>query len=255
MIGKILGFWGLSTAVIWASQPKPWQIWLQDPATPVMENTRHVHHMLLAVIIVIAILVTVLIAAVIWRFRESKNPVPSTKTHNTLLEIIWTTVPALILIALGIPSIRILYENDKAHNPDMTVKAIGHQWYWSYEVKDGDKEISFDSYMIEDKDIKPGQLRLLEVDNRVVVPVGAKVQLLTTSTDVIHSWTVPSFGIKKDSVPGRINETWFQVKKEGVYYGQCSELCGAKHGFMPIVVEAVSKERYQEYMAQKAKKS
>jgi len=231
-----------------ASQPKPWQVGLQEAATPVMENITFVHNILLSVIFAIGILVLILVTYAVYRFRESRHPVPSKRSHHTLLEIVWTLMPALILIMVGIPSIRILYKNDKVHEPEITIKATGHQWYWSYEIKHGDKQVSFDSYMIEAKDLKPGQLRNLEVDNRIIVPKDTTVQLLTTSADVLHSFAIPSFGIKKDSVPGRVNETWFRVAKEGVYYGQCSELCGIRHGFMPIVVEVTSPEKYDQWL-------
>ncbi|MEI8295094.1 MAG: cytochrome c oxidase subunit II [Alphaproteobacteria bacterium] len=244
-------FLTLTSAI--ASQPQAWQMGLQSAATPVMENIAYVHNILLGVIFTIGFMVIALVAYAVYRFRESRNPTPSKRSHHTLLEIVWTLVPALILIMVGIPSIRILYKNDKAVEPEITIKAIGHQWYWSYEIKHGEKQLSFDSYMIETQDLKPGQLRNLEVDNRVLVPKDATVQLLTTSADVLHSFAIPSFGIKKDSVPGRINETWFRVAKEGVYYGQCSELCGIRHGFMPIVVEVTSRDKYEQWLHEKLK--
>ena len=243
----VIGGFGSSISI--ASAPKPWQIGFQPAATPVMEGIHSLHNLLLIVIFIIGIFVTCLLAYVIWRFRASKNPVPSKVTHNTFIEIIWTLGPVLVLIMIGIPSLKLLFFSDRIEHADLTIKAIGRQWYWSYEYPDDN--ISFDSLMIQDKDLKPGDLRLLEVDNRVVVPVGKAVRLIVTSEDVLHSFAVPSFGLKKDAVPGRLNETWFKTEREGVYYGQCSELCGIKHGFMPIAVEVVSQEKFDEWVKSK----
>lgn len=229
-----------------ANAPKPWEIGFQPAATPVMEGITSLHNFLLLIIFAIGLLVFLLIAYVIVRYRASANPIPSKVSHHTLIEIIWTMAPVLILIMIGIPSLKLLFFSDRIEDADLTIKAIGHQWYWSYEYPDDD--IHFDSMMIQDKDIQPGQLRLLEVDNRVVVPAGKAVRLIVTSEDVIHSFAVPSFGLKKDAVPGRLNETWFKTEKEGVYYGQCSELCGVKHGFMPIAIEVVSQEKYDDWV-------
>lgn len=230
-------------------QPKPWQMNFQEAATPMMAGINDMHNLLLIIIAAIALVVGCLMSYVIWRFRASKNPIPSTTTHNTMLEIMWTFIPVVIVVMITIPSVKLMYEMEKPHDPDMTVKVIGKQWYWTYEypVKEG-KTLSFDSRMIETKDLKPGQLRLLEVDNRMVVPVGTTVQLIITAGDVLHSFAVPALGIKKDAVPGRINETWLRIEKEGVYYGQCSELCGINHGYMPIAVHAVSKADYASWL-------
>ncbi|MES2607403.1 MAG: cytochrome c oxidase subunit II [Pseudomonadota bacterium] len=230
-------------------QPKPWQMNFQEAATPMMAGIAEMHNLLLVIIAVIAIIVGCLMTYVIWRFRASKNPIPSTTTHNTILEIAWTFIPVIVVVMITIPSVKLMYEMEKPHDPDMTVKIIGKQWYWTYEYpfKEG-KTLSFDSRMIETKDLKKDQLRLLEVDNRMVVPVGTTVQLIITAGDVLHSFAVPSLGIKKDAVPGRINETWLRIEKEGVYYGQCSELCGINHGFMPIAVHAVSKADYAAWL-------
>lgn len=236
-----------------ASQPKTWQLGFQTPASPHMEAIAQMHDLLLKVIFAIAVVVTLLLAYTIFRFRESKNKTPTLTTHHTLLEIVWTLIPVIILICIGIPSIRMLYHFDKPIKPELTIKAIGHQWYWSYEypLKDG-KQISFDSMMIEDKDLQPGQLRLLDVDNPIIVPQDATVQMLVTSSDVLHSFAVPALGVKRDAVPGRINETWFKIAQPGMYYGQCSELCGSKHGFMPIAIKVVSKEAYNEWLQMKS---
>ncbi len=233
-------------------QPHRFQMNLQEAATPMMEGLVSMHNMLLVIIALIAVFVTGLLIYVVYRYRASKNPIPSKVTHNTPLEIVWTLFPVIAVIIIMVPSVKLILEMEKPQNPEMTVKVIGKQWYWTYEYPaQNEKTLSFDSNMIEDKDLKPGQLRLLEVDNRVVVPVNTTVQLLITAGDVLHSFAVPALGIKKDAVPGRMNETWFRIKKEGVYYGQCSELCGIKHGYMPIAIEVVSKEKFKEWKAQK----
>lgn len=241
----------LLTALV-QGQPTPWQMTFQQPASPVMEGIQSMHSLLMIVAAFVATFVSLMLFYILMRFRASKNPVPSKTAHHTMLEVVWTLIPVIILVVIGIPSMKLLFELDKPQNPDITIKAIGHQWYWSYEYPaQNGKSFSFDSYMIEDKDLKPGQLRLLEVDNRVVIPVNATVRVIVTSTDVLHSFAVPSLGIKRDAVPGRINETWFRIAKEGVYYGQCSELCGVKHGFMPIAIEVVSQETYKAWLAKK----
>ncbi len=231
-------------------QPTPWQLNFQPAASVNMEKIAGFHDAMLIVITVITIFVLGLLAYVCLRFREKANPNPSDITHNTLLEIVWTTIPVVILIAICIPSIKIMYFNDRTEEADMTLKVIGYQWYWGYEYPDSN--IAFESYIIKDQDIKPGQVRLLEVDNRVVLPVDTNIRIQTTAADVIHAWAIPAFGVKMDAVPGRLNETWVRIDKEGVYRGQCSELCGAYHGFMPVVVEAVSKEKFAEWVKSKA---
>ena len=193
--------------------------------------------------------VTGLLVYVMVRFRESRNPVPSKTAHNTTIEVLWTVLPVLILVGIAIPSFRLLYLQDRVENPEMTIKAIGRQWYWSYEYPDNGN-FTFDAYMVKDADLKPGQMRLLEVDNAVVVPVDTNVRLYTTASDVLHAWTIPAFGIKVDAVTGRLNESWFRVTKPGTYYGQCSELCGVGHAFMPITVKAVSKEEFTQWVAE-----
>lgn len=233
-------------------RPYPYQYNFQKAASPIMEGIMSMHNLLLVIIAAVAILVTGLLIYVVYKFRASKNPIPSKTTHNTMLEVIWTIFPIICIIVIMIPSVRLMKEVDKPQNPDMTIKVIGKQWYWSYEYPlENNKKIAFDSHLIEDKDLKPNQLRLLEVDEPVVVPVDATVQLLVTAGDVIHSFAVPSLGIKKDAVPGRINETWFRISKKGTYYGQCSELCGIKHGYMPIAIKAVDKAEYNEWLLKK----
>ena len=242
------------------AQPMPWEINFQPAATPVMERIHNFHNMLLIIEGLIVLLVLVLMVIIIVRFRASANPVPSKTTHNTPLEVIWTVVPILILVAIAVPSLRLLFYMDKipksgpeaTNYPKMTLKITGHQWYWSYAYPDNGN-FTFDSNIIPDEDLKPGQPRLLSVDNRVVLPINTNVRLLITSGDVIHDWAVPSFGVKTDAVPGRINETWIRIERTGTYYGQCSELCGINHGFMPIAVNAVTKKDFDAWVA-KAKK-
>ncbi len=239
----------IPTTLVWADRPRPWQMYYQDPVTPVMENLYDFHTTLLIIEGIIVFLVAALLIFVVVRFRASKNADPSRTAHNTLLEIIWTTIPVLILVFIAFPSFKLLYMMDVTPKSQLTIKAIGNQWYWTYEYPD--HNIRFDSNIVPDDQLKPGQLRLFEVDNRVIVPTNTNVRVITTSSDVLHSWAVPAFGVKRDSVPGRLNETWFNVRKEGVYYGQCSELCGVKHGFMPIVVEAVSPAQFDQWLASK----
>lgn len=232
---------------------KPWQLGFQPPASPVMEKLAWVHdNFLMVIITAITVFVIVLTAYILLRFNRRANPVPSKTTHNTLVEVVWTVLPIFILVAIAIPSLRTHYF--MARNPDyeMTLKVTGHQWYWSYEYPDHGG-FGFDSYIIKDEDIKPGQHRLLEVDNRVVVPVDTAIRVQMASADVIHSWAVPAFGVKKDAMPGRLNETWFKADKIGVFYGQCSELCGVGHGFMPIAVQVVSKDEFAAWAKQKQK--
>jgi len=238
----------LATAVAQAAQPRDWEMTFQPAATPSMERMTEFHNLLLVIITLITVFVLVLLLYVMWRFSEKRNPVPSRTTHNTLVEVLWTVVPVIILVGVAVPSFRLLYYLDRIEDADITIKAIGHQWYWSYEYPDNG-DIRFDSIMIADSDLKPGQPRLLTTDTAMVVPVGAKVRLLVTASDVLHAWAMPSFGVKMDAVPGRINETWFQVTRPGTYYGQCSELCGTGHAYMPIMVQAVLQEDFDRWVA------
>ncbi len=227
----------------------PWEIWLLPPASPVAEQLHSFMGLLQWVITAITLFVLVLIAYTCWRFHESRSPVPSRRSHNTVLEIAWTAVPVLILVIIAIPSFKLLYYVDVVPETQMTLKAIGRQWYWSYEYPD-QGNFTFDANMIADSDLQDGQLRLLETDNRVVVPVGTNVRIQTTADDVLHSWAVPQFGVKVDAVPGRLNQLWINVERPGVYYGQCSELCGINHGFMPITVEAKTREDFDAWVAE-----
>ena len=226
-----------------AELPKDWQLGFSKAASQSMTDIVWFHdYMLLPITAAITVFVLFLILYACVRFRASKNPSPSTTTHNTLIEIIWTLVPCLILIVIAVPSFKVLYSQDNIPPADVTIKAVGYQWYWGYEYPD--ENIIFDSYMIEDKDLQPGQPRLLTVDNEIFVPVNKVVKVLITANDVLHAWALPAFGVKRDAVPGRINETWFKAERTGTFYGQCSELCGIKHAFMPITVNVVTEEEY-----------
>ncbi len=230
---------------------RPWQLGLQDAASPVMERIHQFHDFLLAIQVLIVLLVLSLLGYCIYRFNARRNPLPSKTSHNTLLEVVWTAVPIVILVVIAIPSLRLLYYADRTADYEMTLKVVGHQWYWSYAYPDhGD--FTFDSIMIPDDEIDPakGQVRQLSVDEPVVLPVKTKVQILVTTNDVIHNWAVPALGLKMDSTPGRINETWVEITREGTYYGMCSELCGVNHAYMPIQIEAVSKERFREWVSE-----
>jgi cytochrome c oxidase subunit 2 len=203
-------------------------------------------NLLLPIIIAISVFVLFLMIYACIRFRASSNPFPSNRTQYVAVEVLWTLIPCLILIVMAVPSFKILYKQDTIPKAEVTIKAVGYQWYWGYEYPD--ESIIFDSYMIEDKDLKENQPRLLAVDNELVVPVNKVVKVLITANDVLHAWALPSFGVKRDAVPGRINETWFKAEKVGTYYGQCSELCGIKHAFMPITVRVVSNEEYNDWL-------
>jgi len=232
-----------------ASKPEPWQLNFQEAASPVMAEINDFHNLLLIIVAATVAFVFFLIAYVALRFNERANPVPSKFSHNLVIEVVWTIIPIIILVIIAIPSFRILKMAEHTPPADMTVKVIGSQWYWTYEYPDHGN-FAFDSYMIQDADLKPGQLRLLEVDNRIVVPQGATIKFLITAADVIHSFAVPALGLKTDAVPGRTNEAWTRIDKKGVYYGQCSELCGVNHGFMPIAIEVVSQEEFEQWVEQ-----
>tara|TARA_B100000929_G_scaffold237076_1_gene193797 strand:- start:1853 stop:2683 length:831 start_codon:yes stop_codon:yes gene_type:complete len=225
-----------------------WQLNFQDPATDLMSDIISFHsYILMPIITGISILVLLLLLIVAFRFNSSRNPTASTTTHNTLVEVLWTVIPVILLIVIAIPSFRLLYVSETIPKADLTIKAIGNQWYWSYEYPDyGD--IVFDANMLNDDELSDPKLRLLETDTQIVVPINKVVKLQITSNDVLHAWTIPAFGVKMDAVPGRLNETWFKANQEGVFYGQCSELCGPKHSFMPINVKVVSEKEFQEWI-------
>lgn len=231
-------------------------IGLQAPATELAKDLDFVHNdILMPIITVITLFVMALLLIVIFRFNEKRNPVPSKTAHNTLLEVVWTVVPALVLVFIAVFSFPLLYKqlDVQAQNPELTIRAIGHQWYWSYEYPDNGN-FTFDARVIRKADIQPGQIYLLDTDNEVVLPVGTNIRIQVTAADVIHSWTVPSFGVKHDGVPGKVNESWFNITEPGIYYGQCSELCGVEHAYMPIKVHAVSKEEFQAWVAEAQQK-
>ena len=231
-----------------ADQPKDWQFGFQEAASEGMEEIVWFHdYMLLPIITAITVFVLFLILYTCIRFRASKNPVASTTSHNTLVEVLWTLIPCLILIVMAVPSFKILYKQDTIPKADVTIKAVGYQWYWGYEYPD--ENIIFESYMVDEKNLKKNQPRLLTVDNEIYVPVNKVVKVMITANDVLHAWALPSFGVKRDAIPGRINETWFKAEKTGTFYGQCSELCGIKHAFMPITVNVVTEDEYATWLS------
>ena len=239
---------GFAAVAAEAGRPTNWQLGFQDSVTPVMDNIVWFHEYLLYLITAIAGFVLVLLLIVIVRFNARANPLPSRTTHNTLIEVTWTMVPVLILVAIAIPSFRLLFFQLNTPLADMTVKATGKQWYWTYSYPDNGN-FEFDSLLVRDEaKLKPDQPRLLGVDNELVVPVDKTVRVLTTGAEVIHAFAVPSFGIKIDAIPGRVNETWFKANREGIYYGQCSELCGRDHAFMPIAVRVVSEQAFNTWV-------
>ena len=242
----------VAPALAGSGQPSPWQLGFQQSATPVMDNITWFHDLLLVVITVITLFVLALLLYVVVRFNAKANPTPSKTTHNALLEVAWTLVPVLILFVIVIPSFKLLFFQLNIPQADLTIKATGKQWFWTYTYPD--QKFEFDSLMVQEKDLKKDQPRLLAVDNEVVVPVNKIVRMQVIGADVIHAWAMPSFGVKIDAVPGRLNETWFKAEREGVYYGQCSELCGKDHAFMPIAVRVVKEADYNSWIEQAKKK-
>jgi len=235
-----------------------WQFGLQEPATPSAEGIIHFHNYLMFFMIVICVLVFWVMYKIIELFNENKNTLKDVQkfSHSSVLEILWTILPAIVLLFLAVPSFALLYSLDELIDPDITLKVIGHQWYWSYEYSDysslyDGKDISFDSYMISTNDLTKGAFRLLEVDNRVVLPLNTHIRLLVTAADVLHSWAVPSFGVKVDACPGRLSQASIFIKREGLFLGQCSEICGVNHGFMPIAVKAVDQDTFVAWIAAK----
>ena len=233
-------------------QPSPWQIGFQQSATPIMETITWFHDFLLYIITAITLFVLALLLIVIFKFNSRANPVPSRTTHNTMIEVAWTVIPVIILVVIAVPSFRLLFAQLTIPPADLTIKATGKQWFWTYDYPDNG--FAFDSLMVPDKDLKPGQPRLLTVDNEIVVPVNKVVRVQVIGADVIHAFAVPSFGIKIDAVPGRLNETWFKATHEGVFHGQCSELCGKDHAFMPITVRVVNDREYAAWLDEAKKK-
>ncbi|MBI1300738.1 MAG: cytochrome c oxidase subunit II [Alphaproteobacteria bacterium] len=234
-----------------AGEPVDWGLGFQPAASSSAERIHEFHDLLLIIIAGISGFVLLLLVYVVLRYNRFANKNPSKVTHNVLLEIIWTIIPIVILIVIVLPSFKLLYQNDKIPEPEMTIKVVGFQWGWTYEYPDH-AGITFDSYMVPDEDIGPGQKRLLSTDNVVVLPVDTNIAVLVTARDVIHSWTIPAFGVKVDAIPLRTNEIWFRIDRPGTYYGQCSEICGRGHSFMPIEVRAVPKEEFEAWV-EKAK--
>ena len=249
-IGALLG--SAATALAAPGQPSSWALGLQEAASPVMADITWFHNFLLVLITAITVFVLALLLIVMIRFNARANPTPSRTTHNALIEVVWTIAPVVILLAIAVPSFRLLFLELDAPKADLTVKATGKQWYWSYNYPDNGN-FEFDSILVEDKDLKPDQPRLLTVDNEMVVPVNKVVHVLVTGADVIHSFAVPSFGIKIDAVPGRLNDTWFKATSKGRFHGQCSELCGKDHAFMPITVRVVNDAEFAAWVAQEKK--
>ena len=242
---------GVQNAFAAVGAPSDWQVNLPDSVTPLLDQMKSFNELLLIIIVAIVLFVLGLLVWVMFKYNETTNPVPSRLSHNTTLEVLWTIVPVLILVVIAIPSFRLLFRQFDFPKPDVVVKATGKQWYWSYEYPDA--KVAFDSYPVDDKDLKPGQIRNLSVDNEMVVPVNKVVQVLITGGDVIHQWVVPSFGTRADGIPGRINRTWFLAREPGIYYGECSALCGQGHAYMPIAVKVVSDEDFGKWISDKQK--
>jgi cytochrome c oxidase subunit 2 len=268
MVGKrVLGILGVVSLLAWfgliaTAQAQPvigvphdWQMNFPASFTPVMEKVAALHDLLLVIISLISAFVLALLLYVMWRFHASRHPVPSTVTHNTVIEILWTILPILILVVIAVPSFRLLYSGDKAQDAAMTVKVTGHQWYWSYEYPD-QGNLSIDSRILSEADrakLKPNEPRMLAVDQEMVIPSNTVVRIIGTAADSMHGWTVWGFGIKKTVIPGRLNEGWIEVPKEGIYFGQCSQICGQDHSYMPIAVRVVSKAEFDKWVADKKK--
>jgi cytochrome c oxidase subunit II len=232
-----------------ADRPTPWQIGMQAPATPVADMLQDLHTLILWIITLVVLLVMGLLAYVCVRFRAKANPTPSRTSHNTVIEILWTVLPVVILLVIAVPSFKLLYFQEETPKSDLTLKVTGLQWYWHYAYPDNG-DFAFDSYVVDDKDLKDPSLHLLEVDNEVVLPVNTNVRIQIAGSDVMHSWFIPSLAVQKYAVVGRLNEVWMNIEKEGSYYGECNQICGVNHAFMPIKVRAVSKEAFQQWVEQ-----
>jgi cytochrome c oxidase subunit 2 len=232
-----------------AQVPRPWEIGMQAAHSPVQRAIESLHDLVLIIITVITLFVAGLLAWVMFRYRASRNPTPSQTSHNTVLEVAWTVIPVLILVVIAIPSFRLVYFEDRTQNADLTVKVTGHQWYWQYTYPDNGG-LDFSSYLVPDDQLKPGQLRLLDVDNQLVLPTGKNIRILTTSADVIHSFYVPSLGVQRYAIPGRTIETWVNIDQPGTYYGECNQICGTNHSRMPISIKALTPEAFAAWVAQ-----
>ena len=246
----VMGLAGLVlTAPAWAQTPRPWQLSFQDAHSPVQQAVEGLHAMVIWLMAVVTIFVAALLGWVMWRYRASKHPQASRVSHHTALEVAWTVLPVLILVVIAIPSFRLIYFEDRTAAPDMTIKVTGRQWAWEYTYPD-QGGIDFISNMIADEDIKPGQLRRLDVDNRLVLPAGKNIRILTTSNDVIHSFFIPSLGVQRYAIPGRTIETWVRIDKPGLYYGECNQICGTNHSAMPISVQAMNDQDFAAWVEQ-----
>ena len=244
---------GAATAAV--ALPVDWQTGFQSAASPVMDQIESFHRELFYIITAVCIFVLALLVWIAIKFRASVNATPSKVHHNTLLEVAWTLIPVIILVVIAIPSFKLLYYEAEIPTPDVKIRAIGKQWFWTYEYPGADAGFTYDSLGLSDADAKAkGEPRLLGVDNILEVPINKVVEIETTGADVIHSWTIPQFGVKMDAVPGRLNHTWFKATQLGTFYGQCSELCGARHAYMPIEVKVVSEAEYAEWLADSKKK-
>jgi len=249
------GLWLAGAGSAWAQAPaggelgapKPWQLGFQAPESSVQSGIEALHSLVLWLMAMVTVFVAALLLYCVWKFRASVNPKASRVSHHTALEVAWTVLPVLILVVIAIPSFRLIYYEDRTDAPDMTIKVTGHQWYWEYNYPDNGN-VRFDSYMIAEDDLKPGQLRNLDVDNRVVVPAGKNIRILTTSADVIHSFFIPSLGVQRYAIPGRTIETWVRVDKPGVYYGECNQICGTNHSAMPISVQAMNDQDFAAWL-------
>jgi len=234
--------------------PRPWQMGFQEPGTPIAEGIIRFHHDMMFVLVRVSVFVAWMMGRCVRHFNEEKNGNPSNVVHGTVIEVVWTRRPARTLVGIAVPSFALLYSVDERVNPGVTVKVVGHQWYWTYEYSDYGKEdgegIVLESYMLPDEELREGHLRLLEVDNRMVRPMDTHVRRIVTAADVLHSWAVPSLGVKIDACPGRLNQVSRYVRRPGVYYGQCSEICGVNHGFMPIAVEARTRSEYVKWVGE-----
>jgi cytochrome c oxidase subunit 2 len=251
---------GIFAAVLGWSQaalalPYNYQMGMQPSASPVMDRIESFHTLLLYIIVAITIFVGALMLWIVVRYNKRANPIPSKTHHNSLLEVAWTIIPVIILVIIAVPSFKLLYYEAEIPTPDLTIRAIGKQWFWTYEYPGANAKFTYDSLgLSDDAAKKAGEPRLLGVDNVVVVPVNKVVEVETTGADVIHSWAVPQFGVKMDAVPGRLNHTWFKATRTGTFYGECSELCGAKHAFMPIEVKVVTDAEYAAWLTTAKKK-
>jgi cytochrome c oxidase subunit II len=258
LLAVMAGFvFSLSAApAVWAQgvvgAPKPWEMGMQRSYSPIKDRVIDLHNEVLVIITVITLFVGGLLIWVMFRYNSKRNPVPSQTSHNTIIEILWTVIPVLILVVIAIPSFRLIYYQDRTPDPDMTIKVTGHQWYWEYTYPD-QGNLDIESRYIHDDDLKPGQLRLLEVDNQLVIPVGKKIRILTTSSDVIHSFFIPAFGVQRYAIPGRTIETWMEADQAGTFYGECNQICGQDHSRMPIAVKAVSGADFAAWVAETKK--